>query len=83
MRARRCTAAPNGRIITAATRSLAIAVEGFTPKRRISIGVISAPPPAPVMPTRKPTMALPRMMYGSTCISLSPAPRVLRSAGPG
>ena len=31
-----------------------MAVEGLTPKKRISIGVISAPPPAPVMPTRKP-----------------------------
>ena len=47
---------------TAATRSLEMAVEGLTPKSRISIGVISAPPPAPVMPTSRPTMALPRTM---------------------
>ena len=53
---------PNGRITTAATRSLEIAFEGVTLNSRISIGVISAPPPAPVMPTRKPTTALPRTM---------------------
>ena len=66
---RRCTLAPNGRITTAATRSLEIAAEGVTPNRRISIGVISAPPPAPVSPTRNPTTALPSTMYGSTCMA--------------
>jgi hypothetical protein len=50
----------------AATKSLEIAVEGFTANRRINIGVMSAPPPAPVIPTSKPTMALPRMMSGFT-----------------
>ena len=58
-----------GRITTAATRSLEIACEGVTPNSRISIGVISAPPPAPVMPTRKPTTALPSTMYGSMCMN--------------
>ena len=62
VRARRWTAAPNGRITTAATRSLEIAVAGVTPKSRISIGVMSAPPPAPVMPTSSPMTALPRTM---------------------
>ena len=62
---RRCTSAPMGRMTTAATRSLEMAVDGLIPKIRISMGVISAPPPAPVMPTRKPTTALPRTMYGS------------------
>src|SRR5689334_18824127 len=52
---------------TAATRSLAMAADGLTPKSRISIGVMSAPPPAPVMPTRSPTIALPRTMKGSMC----------------
>jgi hypothetical protein len=66
---RRWTAAPTGRISTAATRSLEIAVDGLTPKIRISIGVISAPPPAPVRPTSRPTIALPMMMYGSTCMA--------------
>jgi hypothetical protein len=47
---------------TAATRSLEMAVEGFTPNRRISIGVMSAPPPAPVIPTRNPMTALPKTM---------------------
>ena len=66
---RRCTPAPNGRMTTAATRSLEIAAEGVTPNSRISIGVISAPPPAPVRPTRNPTTALPSTMYGSTCMA--------------
>ncbi len=56
---RRCTAAPTGRITTAATRSLEMAADGLIPNSRISIGVISAPPPAPVSPTSKPTTALP------------------------
>src|ERR1700733_9128526 len=50
---------------TAATRSLEMAVDGLTLNRRISMGVISAPPPAPVSPTKNPTTALPRTMYGS------------------
>src|SRR5579884_1141213 len=53
---------------TAATRSLEMALDGLTLNSRISIGVISAPPPAPVMPTRKPMMALPRTMNGSMCM---------------
>ena len=57
---RRCTAAPTGRMTTAATRSLEMAAAGFTENSRISIGVIRAPPPAPVSPTRSPTTALPR-----------------------
>jgi hypothetical protein len=50
---------------TAATRSLEIAVDGLTLNKRISIGVINAPPPAPVSPTRNPTTALPSTIYGS------------------
>ena len=64
---------PNGRITTAATRSLEIAADGVTPNSRISIGVISAPPPAPVKPTRNPMMAAPRTMYGSTCMTAAGA----------
>src|SRR5919109_3945061 len=64
-----------GRITTEATRSLEIAAIGVTPNRTISIGVISAPPPAPVMPTRRPTIAAPRIRYGSMCISF-PRPHV-------
>jgi hypothetical protein len=63
----RCTNAPTGRMITAATRSLEIADDGLIPKSRMSIGVIRAPPPAPVRPTRNPTTALPSTMYGSMC----------------
>ena len=56
---RMCTSDPTGRITTAATRSLEIAADGLTLNSRISIGVISAPPPAPVSPTSSPTTALP------------------------
>jgi len=42
--------------VTAAyARSVPIAVIGFTPNTRISSGVISEPPPIPVIPTRIPT----------------------------
>jgi len=41
-----------------------MAVDGLTLNKRMSMGVINAPPPAPVKPTRNPTTALPRMMYG-------------------
>ena len=58
------TIAPTGRITTAATRSLEIAVDGLIPKSRISIGVIRAPPPAPVKPTRKPTTGAPEHDIG-------------------
>ena len=48
------------------------AVEGLIPKSRISMGVISAPPPAPVNPTRNPTMGLPMTEYvGATCTATS------------
>ena len=58
----RCTAAPTGFMRTAATRSLEIAVDGLMPNTMMSIGVMSAPPPAPVIPTRSPTIALPIAM---------------------
>jgi hypothetical protein len=44
-----------------------MAAEGVTPKRRTSIGVISAPPPMPVNPTRSPTTALPMTRKMSIC----------------
>src|ERR1700733_10697933 len=58
-----CTSDPTGRITTAATRSLEMAAAGLTENSRMSIGVISAPPPAPVSPTSSPTTALPRTTY--------------------
>src|SRR5436305_14774983 len=63
---------------TAATRSLEIALSGVTPNSRISMGVMSAPPPAPVMPTSNPMTALPRTMYGSMCM---PTPQVVYQVG--
>src|SRR5215213_1170839 len=43
-----------------------MAVTGVTPKTRISIGVISDPPPIPVMPTRMPTPRPNATRAGST-----------------
>jgi hypothetical protein len=53
-------------LVTAAyARSVPIAVTGFTPNTRISSGVISEPPPMPVIPTKMPTPSPNRMMSGS------------------
>ncbi len=54
---RQCTAAPTDLLTDAATRSLATATVGFTP-RKIRAGVIRAPPPMPVRPTTMPTPKL-------------------------
>src|SRR6478752_4876579 len=51
---RQWTEAPTDLLMLAATRSLATAAVGLTP-RRINAGVISAPPPMPVRPTTMPT----------------------------
>jgi len=59
VRLRMWTPAPIGRMTTAATRSLEMAAAGLMPNSKISIGVIRAPPPAPVSPTSRPTTALP------------------------
>ena len=53
---RRCTTAPMGFMNSETIRSLLTAAMGGTLKKRISTGVISAPPPMPVSPTTKPTM---------------------------
>src|SRR5262249_45743417 len=58
--ARMCTNAPAGFITKLATRSLEIAVSGSAPKKKTSIGVISAPPPMPVSPTMMPTSRPPK-----------------------
>ncbi len=42
-------------VIAANQRSVPTAVVGATPKRRISAGAISEPPPTPVIPTIRPT----------------------------
>src|SRR4051812_47978802 len=54
---RQCTAAPTDLLTDAATRSLATATVGLMP-RKISAGVIRAPPPIPVKPT---TMPIPKL----------------------
>src|SRR3954447_6286458 len=54
---RQCTVAPTDLLTDAATRSLATATVGLMP-RKISAGVIRAPPPIPVRPTTMPTPKL-------------------------
>jgi hypothetical protein len=54
---RRWTAAPAGFITALATRSLEMATSGSTLKKKMSAGVINAPPPMPVSPT---TMPMPK-----------------------
>ena len=50
----RCRAAPNDLKIAPWRMSVPIATVGLKPKTRISIGVISEPPPMPVIPTSRP-----------------------------
>src|ERR1700710_1233554 len=56
--------------------SVPIAVVGWMPKIRISSGVISEPPPIPVMPTSTPIPNPKRTIAGSM-VSLPAAPGVL------
>jgi hypothetical protein len=44
-------------VIAANARSVPTAVVGATPKRMVNRGVISDPPPTPVIPTKRPTSA--------------------------
>ena len=66
---RQWIATPAGFMKSAATRSEVIAAVGETPKSSTSIGVMSAPPPTPVSPTRRPTTALPRTRQRSRCMA--------------
>ncbi len=50
------TPPPTGFMTIAATRSEDTAVVGLIPKKISRMGVMSAPPPMPVIPTVKPTM---------------------------
>ena len=54
---RQCTPAPTTLLTALTTRSLATAAVGGIPKR-MSAGVISAPPPIPVRPITTPITAL-------------------------
>ena len=51
---RRCRAAPKDLKIAPCRMSVPTAIAGSNLKKRMSIGVISEPPPIPVMPTRIP-----------------------------
>src|SRR5215217_2209465 len=64
---RTCTPPPTGFITMAATRSDETAVVGEMPKKITRIGVINAPPPMPVNPTVKPTMAEAKTIARSIC----------------
>ena|SRR5436190_8193737 len=54
-------------MIMAATRSDDTAAVGLIPKKITRIGVMSAPPPMPVIPTTKPTIAPASTMAQSIC----------------
>ena len=54
--------------------SVPIAVTGWIPKIRISIGVISEAPPMPVIPTSRPMPNPKRMIVGSM-----PRPKIVNS----
>ncbi len=55
LRAMLCTMLPPVLVAAAYSRSVPTAVEGWMPNSRINNGVISEPPPTPVMPTKRPT----------------------------
>lgn len=67
VRRRICTPPPTGFMIMAATRSDETAAVGLIPKKITRIGVMSALPPIPVIPTMKPTMAPASTMAQSIC----------------
>src|SRR5215210_941285 len=69
-----CLYPPTVFVTAAYARSVPMAVVGVTPKTRISIGVISDPPPMPVMPTRIPTPRPKATRAKSTCRSLDGDP---------
>ncbi|MNV76123.1 hypothetical protein D3C71_1694580 [compost metagenome] len=50
------------------SRSVPMARWGFTPKKKIRIGVISEPPPTPVRPTISPT-AKPAKINANSCMA--------------
>src|SRR3954469_7428263 len=50
-----CTRLPPVLVAAAYSRSVPTAVDGWTPNSRINNGVISEPPPTPVIPTSRPT----------------------------
>ena len=51
---RRCWTAPTVLNAAPCAMSVPIAVDGGMPKRKTRMGVMSEPPPIPVMPTRSP-----------------------------
>ncbi len=77
---RQWTLAPTDLFTEAATRSFATAAEGFTP-RKISAGVISAPPPMPVRPTTMPTAKLTTSTERAEMVSSSLMPGIPHCAG--
>ena len=78
VRRRMWTPPPTGFIAIAATRSEETAAVGLMLKKMRRIGVMSAPPPIPVSPTVKPTMAAAKTIRTSMCTLeyLEDAPRV-------
>src|ERR1700748_3395554 len=72
LRDRLCTMLPPVLVAAAYSKSVPTAVEGWMPNKRISSGVISDPPPTPVMPTRTPTPKHDAAYRGSIMFSVSP-----------
>src|SRR5687768_1890303 len=61
----RCRTAPKDLKMAPCRMSVPIATVGLNPKRKTSIGVISEPPPMPVMPTRRPMSSPAMASFGS------------------
>ena len=62
---RKCCQPPTVLVTAAYARSVPTATTGLMPNTRMSSGVISEPPPMPVIPTRMPTPRPKRMSAGS------------------
>ena len=67
---RRCWIAPTDLKMAPCAMSVPIAVDGGIPKRKTRIGVMSDPPPIPVIPTSKPVKS-PATMNSQSMLGLT------------
>ena len=75
-------AAPAARDTAAAVRSAVTTAEAFPTPRKISAGVISAPPPIPVRPTTMPTKKPAATMEKKSAVSQPATRPSSRRTGP-
>ena len=75
---RRCWAAPNDLKIAPWTMSVPIAIDGLKPNSSTSSGVISEPPPMPVIPTSRPTRSPARESFQSMSAPVAERPATRR-----